>query len=59
MKWCMEYGVAQDYWQYGALPIAVIEDCRLLMRAQQMVKSLGDTKKPTQDLIAKELAGEG
>lgn len=57
MRWCKEYGVAVDYWQYRQLPLAVLEDCRLVMRAQAQLADLQDTKKPTQDLIAKELAG--
>lgn len=57
MRWCREHGVAQDFWQYDNLPLGVLADCRLVMAAEQTVRLLQDPKQPTQDLIAKELAG--
>lgn len=55
MHWCKEHGVSQNIDEYESLPLAVIEDCRLMMRAEALVRALNDTSKPTQDLIAQEL----
>lgn len=56
MTWLKDHGVAQSWWEYEALPVAVIDDCRLRMKAEAMVHALQDRKQPTQDLIANELA---
>lgn len=50
MDWCAKHGVAQNWEQYIALPYPVIEHCRLVMRAEIVMK--GDESQPTQDLLA-------
>lgn len=52
MAWCRKHGVSQTYWEYLDLPYAVIEDCRMVMRAEAEMQR--DDSRPTQDLLAGE-----
>lgn len=52
IRWLASRGLIKDYWQYLALPYAVIADCRLVMRAELEMKN--DGAQPTQNLLADE-----
>lgn len=56
-KWLKEYGVIANYWERDALPLGVLQDCRLIMHAQMQMAPRGSSQ-PTQDLLTAELGRE-